>query len=99
VSFQYDVWRVAQAEIMEAFAYYEKLQPVLGSDFLKAVDECIDLIKDNPYAYQIVLQNVRRIMVHPFPYGLLYTIDNDVVLVAGCVHAHRDPSLWQNRFW
>ena len=94
MTYKVDIRHKARADILEAFSRYEGQRPGLGSDFLKTVDQHVELIGSNPSAYQIVHQDMRRSMLPRFPYVLLYRIDDDTVLITGCYHTSRDPKVW-----
>ena len=44
-----------------------------------------------PALYQRVRHDIRRAVLHRFPYGLFYLIDGDRILVLACFHLHRKP--------
>jgi hypothetical protein len=86
--------REAEADILEAFVWYEEQSMGLGSDFMRAVDAMLANIARNPLEHQVLYKNVRRATLRRFPYGLFYIINRDVVIVLGCIHAKRDPKKW-----
>jgi plasmid stabilization system protein ParE len=45
---------LAEADIDEAFAWYEQRSVSLGVEFLRAVDMCFDAIVATPLAYPVV---------------------------------------------
>jgi len=64
---------------------------------MTAFDATIDRIKRNPLAYQARFGSVRRASVRRFPYGVIFRVEADEILIVACVHGHRDPAVWQNR--
>ncbi len=87
----------AQAEFDEAFDWYEQQQLGLGEDFLVCVAEVLERVGSMPESYAVVFQDVRRAVVHKFPYLLLYEIKADQIVVLAVFHSKRDPKIWQKR--
>lgn len=89
--------RPAELEMLDAAEFYELQVPGLGNAFLNRVDSAIADIAQNPERWPIVRSNVRRRLVHRFPYGLLYRVDPDEVVILAVAHLHRHPSYWTER--
>ncbi|GKT07181.1 type II toxin-antitoxin system RelE/ParE family toxin [Desulforhabdus sp. TSK] len=87
----------AEAEIEEAYLWYEEQREGLGSDFLLCVEECLEKIKKSPDMYPIVHRNVRRLLIRRFPYGIFYTVHQDFITILAVFHGHRDPRDWKLR--
>ena len=51
----------------------------------------------NPRQFPVVFKNVRRALLHRFPYSLFFVVEDETVLGIACFHASRDPSQWQKR--
>jgi plasmid stabilization system protein ParE len=87
----------AETELDDAVAYYEAQLPGLGRDFAAEVQVGIARIEEYPEAWQLLGPRVRRYRLNRFPYGLLYAVlDNEIVIVA-VMHLHRKPDYWQAR--
>jgi plasmid stabilization system protein ParE len=90
--------QTARAELIDAQDWYEGEAPGLGRRFREAFDAVINGISDNPLKFPVVYKNVRRAVLHRFPYLLFFVIEDDNnLLVIACFHASRDPSHWQKR--
>ncbi|HEX6038062.1 type II toxin-antitoxin system RelE/ParE family toxin [Longimicrobium sp.] len=87
----------ARAEVAEAAGWYEAREPGLGRDFLRAFRAATDRLRRDPFHYQIVFADMRRVLLRRFPYGVFYEIHGADVVVLGCMHTARDPELWQGR--
>lgn len=88
---------VAEAELAEAFDWYEERVPGLGSDFLLSVDAALNVITRNPQQYPIVHKTIRRALTRRFPYEILFVIEHERIIVLAVFHAKRDPKNWQDR--
>lgn len=51
----------------------------------------------HPAQYPAVYRDVRRALVHRFPYGVFYVPREDRIFVVACFHARRDPALLIDR--
>lgn len=87
----------AQADLGDAFRWYESQREGLGSEFLAAVALVLEHIDENPVAYPIIRGTTRRALVRRFPYAVFYLVDPDVVAVTAVMHGRRDPRQWQER--
>ena len=87
----------AQAEVEEAFAWYESQRKGLGLDFLLSLDAVIENVRRLPEGNEAVALRTRRAVVRRFPCLVLYTIEPDVILITAVFHAHRDSRKWSDR--
>jgi cytochrome P450 len=87
----------AGAEMIDAAAYYESQQRDLGKRFLASVRNAIDNIVINPRLYPVVYLDVRRCLTKTFPFGVLFRILPDQIVVVAVMHLHRHPDYWKNR--
>ena len=63
---------LAEADLDEAFAWYESRSVSLGVDVLRAVDACFDAIVTTPLAYPVVYRGARPALLRHFPYAVRY---------------------------
>ena len=47
--------------------------------------------------WRVLEGDVRRCLVRVFPYGVLYTIEPDFILIIAVAHAKREPGYWGHR--
>lgn len=88
---------LAQKELAEAYDYYEYQQKNLGLRFINEVEKSIDLIKYYPKGWHSLSKNSRRCLDKNFPYGVVYQIKEDYILILAIVNLHRKPNYWINR--
>jgi toxin ParE1/3/4 len=88
---------LAEADVEEAFRWYETQRPGLGLAFRHAVDIAVAAVESNPEAYTVVHRQTRRVLLPKFPYALYYRILTEDVVVIGCIHARRHPRTWRAR--
>jgi hypothetical protein len=66
----------------------------LGVQFLTEFDAAIRRIFAYPKSYALLENEVRRCLIKRFPYGILYGIDADTILIIAVAHLHRKPNYW-----
>lgn len=88
---------LAQAELDEAFSWYEEQAVGLGYEFLDEFDQSVRLIASFPEAFEQIEDDVRRCLVNRFPYGVIYGIDCEEIVVIAVAHLKREPNYWIDR--
>ncbi len=87
----------ARLEYREAAAFYERRRLGLGAAFTREVEAVIAHIMEAPDRGRLIEQDVRRCLAHIFPFGVLYTIESDFVLIIAVAHGSRKPGYWRER--
>jgi plasmid stabilization system protein ParE len=87
----------ADEEFIEAVAYYEDCESGLGLDFSREVYASIQNALDYPAMWPVIEDEVRRSLVHRFPYGVLYGIEPQGIFILAVMHLHREPDYWKHR--
>ena len=44
-----------------------------------------------------VKKDIRKSIVNKFPFNILYSVENDYILVIAISHHHRSPDYWVDR--
>jgi toxin ParE1/3/4 len=89
--------RPAEAEFVQATAYYENERPGLGAEFQSEVQVILQKILGNPDRYPIAARDIRMVPTHRFPYCVYYRVRGSRIVVISVFHESRDPSEWQSR--
>lgn len=97
MAYRISVRKEAQADIYHAFSYYSQISSSLGGDFLASIDEVMSRISDGPLHYQIVYRDIRRALCRRYPYAVFYQVHENILLVFGVFHIHKNPQEWQDR--
>ena len=87
----------AEAEMGEAFEWYEQRVAGLGSDFLLNVDATFHAILRHPSQYPVVHKNIHRALTRRFPYQILFLIEKHRIVVLAVFHSKRSPDRWRKR--
>jgi len=88
---------IAETELDEAIRWYEAQAPGLGDTFLIEAITAADRIARHPEAWHRLEEGLRRCRLTRFPYGLIYAVDNDDIVVLAVAHLHRKPDYWRDR--
>ncbi len=87
----------AEAELREAAQFYERRCPRLGHDFFDEVERVVASIVEQPYSGVRISRNIRRRILRRFPFGVLYSVEQDGILVVAVMHLRRRPGYWKVR--
>lgn len=97
MSLQVHVRAEAEADLTQAFDWYERQRTGLGHEFLDQVRQAFRQIAASPTHHPFAHLHVRRALLRRFPYKVFYFVEAGSVTVIGVVHAKRDPAVWQSR--
>ncbi|MCP9775108.1 type II toxin-antitoxin system RelE/ParE family toxin [Cyanobium sp. WAJ14-Wanaka] len=89
----------AREELNRAISHYEDSERRLGYQFAVEIFAAVERIKINPNLWPMLDYEVRRCLVHRFPYGVIYFVDEkrSTVLILAVMHLHRQPGYWSDR--
>lgn len=87
----------AEAELLDAVAYYNTQSEGLGYEFAAEVKRTIERIIQYPEAWVQLSKRTRRCRTNRFPYGVIYQIKNKTVIVVAVMHLSRHPQTWEKR--
>jgi hypothetical protein len=91
----------AVTELNEAVDYYEAKEKGLGLDFASEVIATMNRIKAYPGAWPLLcaelFPEISRALVKRYPYGILYSADNDQIYIVAVMNLSRNPEYWKKR--
>lgn len=87
----------AESEMIEAATWYESQQTNLGKRFLASVQDAINRLELNPSLYPVVEHDARRCLTRTFPFGVIFLIRPDMIVIMAVMHLLRNPDYWKNR--
>ena len=87
----------AESEFFEAINYLEEQNEGLGKTFSREIFVAIRKITFFPFAWTTISKNARRILVNRFPYGIIYQVSGEEILIVAVMHSSREPNYWKGR--
>ena len=87
----------AVADLDNAVAYYESREPGLGLEFADEIQATIEHILCFPTAWPVIADDIRRCQTRRFPYGVLYSLEGDLIYILAVMHLHRSPDYYAHR--
>ena len=87
----------AESELDDATYYYEYELQGLGKLFRTEIRKAAKRIAVYPKSWAIEKGEVRKCLLHKFPYKLLYSIEKDHIFIIAVAHQHRKPDYWVDR--
>ena len=87
----------AETEFIEAIAYYNLQSKGLGYEFAVEIKRAMERILQYPKAWAPLSKRTRRCRTNRFPYGLIYQIRSDSILIVAVQNLHKHPDSWKSR--
>lgn len=87
----------AEAEFANVIAYYNKQSEGLGFEFASEVKRTLERIVQFPEAWHSLSKRTRRCRTNRFPYGVIYQVRAEIILIVAIMHLSREPKTWKSR--
>ena len=89
--------RLADNELVESAAFYERRRESLGETFLDAVEETLAKIQNNPGLGHPGKFGTRSWKTKRFPFRIVYLEQPDRIWIVAVAHSSRKPNYWLER--
>lgn len=88
----------AEAEHLEAIAFYESRQYGLGTEYLAEFERVLDVVSQEPTRYRIERKpNIRCVYLRRFPFKIIFRDVDATVQILAVAHKRRRPEYWLER--
>jgi plasmid stabilization system protein ParE len=87
----------AKAELTDAISYYNMQSEGLGYEFAAEVKRTLERIVQYPDAWFKLSKRTRRCRTNRFPYGVIYQVRKETLLIVAVMHLSREPETWKSR--
>lgn len=77
--------------------WYNGQATELGLEFLDEADRAVHRTVSFPMSCPEIESGVRRCLLACFPYGLIYGVDRNTIVILAVAHLHRTPRYWVDR--
>jgi hypothetical protein len=88
---------LASLEYQDAIEFYELEVQGLGLRFKEEVKRALRNLIKFPDMGSIEKADIRRCILHKFPYKILYSNEGELLYIIAIAHMHREPNYWINR--
>lgn len=92
MSYSVRIRYAAEQDVIEAQRWYEQQQRGLAARFHEEFAATIKVLADTPLIYPEMYRNVRRTVVHRFPYLIWYREDDSIITILACTHGRASPA-------
>ncbi len=86
--------KYAKQELFDAIDFYELEYLGLGKEFKAEIKQASFRILNRPLAWSVERGNIRKCLLHKFPYKILYSVETDHIFIIAIAHQHRKPNYW-----
>lgn len=87
----------AADELRDAIAWYNEQLDGLGDEFVTEFEKTVQRITQLPSAWAELANGVKCCPMNRFPYGVLYALREDEIVIIAAMHLHRKPGYWEDR--
>ena len=87
----------AIGEFTEGISYYNAQSEGLGYEFAAEMKRTLERIVQYPDAWSNLSNRTRRCRTNRFPYGVIYQVRKDTLLIVAVMHLSREPETWKSR--
>ncbi|MEP6741756.1 MAG: type II toxin-antitoxin system RelE/ParE family toxin [bacterium] len=94
---RYEFHSEALEEYQQAVNWYASKRTDLALGFVEAIEQAVARIAEAPERWRVIEEDVHRCLTRVFPYGILYTMESDYILILAITHCSREPRYWKGR--
>lgn len=90
--YQLQLTKQTELDIQDAFDWYQMQSEFAAAYFVERLEEAIAIISNKPLIFQLVHLTFRQVGLNPFPYVIVYSVDNDTVNIYRVFHTSKNPN-------
>ena len=87
----------ARKDLRDAIRWYRSRSPSISAEFRVTVSGAIRHIVKAPQRWPEYLHGTRRLVMHRFPFSIVYLDDGNEVSIVAVAHSKRKPGYWKSR--
>lgn len=93
----FSFYPAAESEFLEAIDFYEEREEGLGLKLSREVFAALQRIIQHPNAWPLYTRGTRRCLTKRFPFGIVYRVHEDKIIIWAFAHLSREPGYWLER--
>jgi len=94
---KYKFHPLAIKELEDSIDYYKNLSLTLGLEFLEEFHSSIQRILKFTFAWTKLTKTCRRCILNRFPYGIIYTMEENLIIIVAVMQLNKKPNYWEKR--
>ena len=87
----------AEAEILQALAWYAERSAVAARAFVQELNSMVLLAVRSPESWPRGNRNTRHIVFPRFPFNLVFRVKGETMEIVAVAHQRRRPWYWKDR--
>ncbi len=87
----------ADSDFNKIAYWYKSIREGLDDEFILCLEIEIEVVKRNPLLFEKIYENVRKTVLHRFPYNLYYIVEEDKIVVLAIAHQKRSRTTIINK--
>lgn len=87
----------AAADVRSAVAWYRERNPRAALEFIEELRRATETIRKAPERWPMGRNNARRFLLWRFPFSILYSEQDAVIMIWAVAHGSRRPDYWTRR--
>jgi plasmid stabilization system protein ParE len=87
----------AVGDVKSATTWYLGRSPKAALDFVEELERAVHTIREAPERWQLGESNTRRFLLWRFPFSVIYSEQEGVIVVWAVAHSGRRPEYWARR--
>ena len=95
--FQIQIRVLAKEDIQSITDYYDLKASYITDIFLENLYAELDIIANKPELFQEKYRKTRVRYLKKFPFGIHYTLKDQIIVVLAVLHTSRNPQIWKKR--
>jgi len=87
----------ARAEYIESYVWYHERGCHIAESFEREVENALESLQNYPERWPVYIGRWRRILLRRFPFGIVYGVMDNMIVVVAVMHTSRKPWYWRDR--
>jgi toxin ParE1/3/4 len=85
------------ADVKSAVAWYQRHSAKAALDFIEELQRAVATIRQTPDRWPSGKNNTRRFLLWRFPFSIIHSEKESVIIILAVAHGSRGPEYWASR--
>jgi plasmid stabilization system protein ParE len=87
----------AVSDVKSAVAWYRERSPKAAVEFIEELQRATETIREAPERWPVGKNDTRRVPLWRFPFSIIYSEQDSVIMIWAVAHGSRRPGYWAGR--